>query len=193
MATEFNNEATATIGVWCGAGSRHETMENSGASFVTCNMIDRGSQSRSSEEVNKIIEDMGARGHHTHQREFTTHGINCFKGDVGRTIELLGDIVCNPAFNQEDFEIVKENTNTIHENNHRQYKRTLLENVHYNAYKNSMMGQPIRGDRDNLRNLTLDQIKSFHATHYHGDNVMVIAVGNVDHQQVVDLAEQHFS
>lgn len=64
-----------------------------------------------------------------------------------------------------------------------------MENVHFNAFRDHMMGQPVRGDRDNLRNLTLDQVREFHRNNYYGDNVVLAVVGDVDHQQIVDLAE----
>lgn len=77
---------------------------------MTCNMIDRGSNSRSAHEVNSEIEAIGARGFHTHEREFTTHGLSSFKGDVSKTLALLGDVVCNTAFLPEEFERVKNET-----------------------------------------------------------------------------------
>jgi processing peptidase subunit beta len=176
-----------------GSGSRHETLETSGVAFLTCNMIDRGSHSLSAHDVNSRIEDIGARGHHTHEREFTTHGITSFKGDVSKTVALLGDIVCNTAFSEEEFQLVKEETEQIHEASHKKQKQVLMENVHFNAFRDHMMGQPIRGDRDNLKNITLDQVKEFHRNHYYGDNVIIVVVGDVEHQQIVDLAEQNFS
>lgn len=94
----------------------------------------------SSVELAGALEDIGARGFHTHQREFTTHGFQSFKGDVPRTVQLLGDIICNPAFSSEDLAIVKENTADIHEANPKELKRTLMENVHFNAYREHMMG-----------------------------------------------------
>lgn len=75
VATERSAGQTATVGVWCGAGSRNESIATSGAAFLTAHMLDRGSASLSATEVNATIENMGARGYHSHQREFTTHGI----------------------------------------------------------------------------------------------------------------------
>lgn len=30
---------------------------------------------------------------------------------------------------------------------------TTIENVHYNAFREHMMGQPMKGDRDNVHNI----------------------------------------
>ena len=36
------------------------------------------------------------------------------------------------------------------EDNHHRYIETTLENSHFNIYREHMMGQPIKGDRDNI-------------------------------------------
>jgi len=193
VATEKRAGELATAGLWMGSGSRNETYETSGIAFAAANAIDRGSNSTSAQQVNQRIEDMGARGWHTHEREFTTHGLTSFKGDLAKNVALLGDLICNTAFNPEEFQLVKEAIDNLHENSTENQKKVLMENVHFNTYRDHMMGQPIRGDRDNLRNLTVDQAREFHRNHYYGDNVVLVVVGDVDHAQVVDMAEQHFS
>ena len=35
-------------------------------------------------------------------------------------------------------------------------------------------------------------IVDFHATNYYGENMVIVGTGAVEHQQLVDLAEQHF-
>jgi predicted Zn-dependent peptidase len=35
-------------------------------------------------------------------------------------------------------------------------------------------------------------VVDFHATNYFGENMVIVGTGNVSHQQLVDLAEQHF-
>lgn len=35
-------------------------------------------------------------------------------------------------------------------------------------------------------------VVDFHATNYHGENMVIVGTGAVEHQQLVDLAEQHF-
>lgn len=56
-----------------------------------------------------------------------------------------------------------------------------------------MLGQPIKGDRDLTQTITLDNLKDYHTANYYGDNITVVATGNVSHDQVVDAVQQHFS
>lgn len=49
-----------------------------------------------------------------------------------------------------------------------------------------MMGQPVKGDRDNVFNIKEDHIRGFHANNFYGDNIVVVGVGNIDHEQFTE-------
>lgn len=95
-------------------------------------------------------------------------------------------MVSNSNFNSAEVEMCKEEISAEHEDNHNRYKETLIENVHFNAYREHMMGQPIKGDRDLTQTLSVEQLNDFHTSNYFGDNITVVATGNVSHDQVVD-------
>jgi processing peptidase subunit beta len=102
-------------------------------------------------------------------------------------------MITTPLLNENAFEAEREVVSQIHENNHKEYQRTTLQACHYNSFREHMLGQPSRGDRDNLPSLTVDQVRQFHADNYYGDNLVIVASGNVNHEDVVDLVESHFS
>lgn len=80
----------------------------------------------------------------------------------------------------------------MHENNYKEYEHTTIENVHFNAFRDSTLGTPVRGDRDNVGNLTSDDLHRFRENNWTGENIVVVGTGNVNHQELVDLVEQHF-
>ena len=96
-------------------------------------------------------------------------------------VKILGDIICNSTLNANEFELVKEEVSQEHEDNHHRYQETLLENVHFNVYREHMMGQPSKGDRDNVHSLKVDHLRDFHSTNYFGDNLVVVGAGNINH------------
>ena len=36
-------------------------------------------------------------------------------------------------------------------------------------------------------------VVDFHTTNYFGDNMVIVGTGNVNHEQLVDLCDRHFS
>ena len=49
-----------------------------------------------------------------------------------------------------------------------------------------MVGQPSRGDPDQLQNLNSEMLDNYRAANYFGDNIVVVATGGVDHDAFVD-------
>lgn len=67
------------------------------------------------------------------------------------------------------------------EANHTRFEELTLENSHYNVYREHMMGQPIKGDRDFVGTLGVDQLRDYHTANYYGENIVVVATGDVNH------------
>jgi predicted Zn-dependent peptidase len=102
-------------------------------------------------------------------------------------------MICNSTINGNELELTKEQVSQEHEDNHNQYMETLIENVHFNVYREHMLGQPKKGDRDHLHSLTVDHLRDFHTTNYFGDNIVVVGAGNINHEEFVNQVNQHFS
>lgn len=193
VCTEPFKTPLAAVGVFIKAGSRNESLETSGVAFMLERLLLRGTENRTDTELVQQIEDLGAQYEGRTKREITSHTLKVFKGDVRKAVEILGDIICNPLLNDNAFEAEREVVSQIHEGNHKEYERTTLQAAHANAFREHMIGQPSRGDRDNLPNLTVEQVRQFHADNYHGDNIVIVASGDVDHQDLVDMVERSFS
>lgn len=108
-------------------------------------------------------------------------------------MEILGDMMCNSRYDQYHLEMEKDTIWQELEAVNQDPKETLMENVYYNIYREHMMGQPILGDIDNITQITRDMVVDYHARNYFGENMVIVGTGKVDHQQLVDLCEQHFS
>jgi len=185
--------ATSHVGVYVGAGSRHEDLSTTGTSYLLQKMALRGTFNKSKTELAEEIENMGARYNAHSDREFTSYTFQTFKGDTNKAINLLGDMICNSALNSAELELVKDEVSMEHEDNHNRYSETTLENVHFNAFREHMIGQPIKGDRDLTNTLGVDELRSFQQANYFGDNVVVVATGDVSHDQIVDAVDAAFN
>jgi processing peptidase subunit beta len=56
-----------------------------------------------------------------------------------------------------------------------------MENVYYNIFREHMMGQPILGDIDNIRQINRDMVVNFRTANYFGENIVIVGTGAVDH------------
>lgn len=67
----------------------------------------------------------------------------------------------------------------------------LVELLHQAAYRNNTIGLPCICPEENLNKITTAELKEFLAAHYVPSRVVLTGV-NVDHQQLVELAREHF-
>ena len=153
----------------------------------------KGTNSRSKTEVGEEIENMGARYSAKSDREMTNYSLQVLKGDAGKAVGLLGDMLTNNALNSAELELVKDEVSMEHEDNHNRFEETTLENAHFNSFREHMLGQPIKGDRDLTSTLTVNQLRDYHTANYYGDNMVIVATGDVSHDSIVDAVEQHFA
>ncbi|CAI2365787.1 unnamed protein product [Moneuplotes crassus] len=193
VCTEGFNSELAGVGVFINAGSRDETLDTSGTAFLLERLLLKGTENRTGSELVSEIENLGATYEGKTHREISSHTLKVLKNDVSKAVEILGDLITNPLLNENAFEAEREVVSQIHENNINEYERTTLQASHNNAFREHMIGQPTRGDRDNLPNLTIDQVRQFHADNYYGDNIVIVGSGNISHQDLVDLVETHFA
>lgn len=90
VATEDGFGQTATVGVWIDAGSAFENSTNNGtAHFLEhmafkvcpffCNLTKQGTNKRSKNDIEVMIEEMGGHFNAYTTRELTTYYTQCFK------------------------------------------------------------------------------------------------------------------
>jgi predicted Zn-dependent peptidase len=91
-------------------------------------------------------------------------------------------MICHSALNSAEFEMVKDEVSLEHEDNHHRYEETTLENCHFNSFREHMLGQPIKGDRDLTHTISIENLRDFKTANYYGDNITVVATGNVSHE-----------
>lgn len=113
-------------------------------------------------------------------------GMTVFKNDISRAVSILGDAVANPTLDQAELEILKQEVAADHANNQNDLQYTTLENAHFNSYRDHMLGQPIKGDADQLSSLSVQDLATYKAANYFGDNLVVVGTGNIDHATFVD-------
>ena len=110
-----------SIGVYVGSGSRNETLQTTGTSYLLNKMALRGTTSKSKSELHESIENMGAKFSSHADREFNRFGMSCFSNDASKVVGLLGDMLTNNAMNSSEFELLKQEVSAEHEDNHNRY------------------------------------------------------------------------
>ena len=75
-----------SVGVYVGAGSREDTPQTHGVSYLLQKMALKGTNSMSKTEQYAAIENMGAIWSGNSDREITSFGLQTLKADSGKAV-----------------------------------------------------------------------------------------------------------
>src|SRR4030095_2940928 len=84
---------SAALGVWVGAGARHETPSEMGLAHMLEHMAFKGTATRSARDIATEIEAVGGELNAYTAREQTAFHARVLKGDVGLALDILSDIL----------------------------------------------------------------------------------------------------
>ena len=181
-----------SIGVWLTRGSRHETAERGGIAHFVEHMLFKGTATRSAEDIAQAIDSIGGQLDAFTAKEYASYYIKVLDEHLPLAIDLLSDIVRNPAFSPEDIErekkVVVEEIKMVED--------TPDDLVHelftQGFWENHPLGRPILGTRETVESFDADLLRSYFQNAYTAPNLIVSAVGNLEHERVRELVEETF-
>ncbi|MBI5261000.1 MAG: insulinase family protein [Bradyrhizobium sp.] len=184
---------TAALGVWAGVGGRDERPNEHGISHLLEHMAFKGTTRRSSREIVEEIEAVGGDLNAGTSTETTSYYARVMKADVPLALDVLSDILANPAF--EPNELEREKNVIVQEIGAAQDTPddVVFEHLNELCYPNQPMGRSLLGTANTLRGFDQAMLRDYLARHYRGPDMVVAAAGAVDHRQVVEEVEKRLS
>jgi len=181
-----------SIGVWLTRGSRHETAENGGIAHFVEHMLFKGTAMRSAEDIAQAIDSIGGQLDAFTAKEYASYYIKVLDEHLPLAIDILSDIVLNPAFSPADVErekkVVVEEIKMVED--------TPDDLVHelftQGFWENHPLGRPILGMRETVESFSADLLRNYFVNVYTPRNLIVSAVGNLEHGRVRELVEEKF-
>jgi len=184
---------SASLGVWAKSGSRSENEDEHGISHVLEHMAFKGTKTRSARDIVEAIENVGGDLNAATSIEYTSYFARVLKEDVGLACDTLTDILQNSSF--EESELKREKQVIVQEigASHDDPEDQAYDLFSYAVYGNQAIGRPILGSVESVNGFTSNKIRSYLDRNYVGDNMIVAAAGNVDHDELAKNIEGNFS
>ena len=186
-------QRAASIGAWIGCGSRHEPDDLAGATHFLEHLVFKGTPTRT---ALRIAQDFDAVGGDLNA--FTTREMTCFHArvapaDTGLAIDTIADMIQHATLTPADVEaergVVLEEIAS-----HEDVPDEVVYDVFYRAlWPDHPLGRPVEGVADTVGAMTPDQIARFLTEYYTPDRTVVSAAGDVNHDEIVELAAAAFA
>jgi predicted Zn-dependent peptidase len=184
---------SVSIGVWLARGSRHEPQEKSGIAHFVEHMLFKGTATRSAEDIAQTIDSIGGQMDAFTAKEYASYYIKVLDEHLPLAVDVLSDIVMNPAFTAEDIErekkVVLEEIKMVEDTPDDLVHELFTENF----WANHPLGRPILGTKETVEGLNQDALRHYFSTVYTAPNLIVAAVGNITHDEVKALVSKAFN
>ncbi|MCB6178788.1 insulinase family protein [Rhodobacter sp. Har01] len=183
---------SASIGLWVGAGGRHESPTENGIAHFLEHMAFKGTERRSALQIAEEIEDVGGYINAYTSREMTAYYARCLSADVARALDVISDIVLNPLFTPSDIEterhvILQEIGQAADTPDD-----IIFDWLHETTYPGQAFGRTILGPEERVSSFGARDFRAFVGRHYGPDRMILSAAGGIDHDAVVAQAEAIF-
>jgi len=173
LSERMTQVRSISIGVWLTRGSRHETAERGGIAHFVEHMLFKGTGTRSAEDIAQAIDSIGGQLDAFTAKEYASYYIKVLDEHLPLAIDILSDIVRNPAFTPDDIErekkVVLEEIKMVED--------TPDDLVHelftQGFWADHPLGRPILGTRETVESFNVDLLRHYFRHAYTASNLII--------------------
>lgn len=193
VVKEDHRAPVAVSQVWYKIGSSYEETGSTGLSHVLEHMMFKGTENHGPGRFSRIVAELGGTENAFTSRDYTSYFETLHKKHLEKALELEADRMRNLRLDSKEFakeiEVVKEERRLRTDD-----KPTGLtyEQLMAVAWRASPYQNPVIGWMNDLDNMVLADLKRWYQRWYAPNNATLVVVGDVEPQQVFDLAQKHF-
>lgn len=185
IATQNNETPTVSLLLSIEGGPLLDPIEKAGLASLTASLMNEGTTNYIKEELSNELAKLGsdisigASGRNTHVR------VSSLVKNLDATLTLMIDMMLNPAFEEADFNRVKnqliqgleqgsKDANTL--------ASRALKQVTYG--ENNRVGLPSSGTIATVSSITLDDIKGFYQQYFSPKHASLVIVGDISEDEI---------
>lgn len=130
--------------------------------------------------------------HECLQRENTVYYAKSLKDDVGKSVEILADILQNSKLEESAIERERDVILREQEEVDKQLEEVVFDHLHATAFQNQPLGRTILGPKENILSISKADLTTYISENYRSDRMVLVGAGGIPHDELVKLAEKHF-
>jgi len=163
-------------------GSNLESKSEIGAAHLTEHII-----------LNQIRPDVGGEVFGVTSRDDGLIMIKSLNSSFNKNIGAIAYHTFTPVFTKNNLELQKKLSFKEIDRHKNSPEKHLIRISNKTLYQSGRMSVLNTGEKDDIRKLSLSNIRSFHKRHYHASNFVLAISGNVNKNRALSLAKKYFS
>ncbi len=180
--------------VWYKVGSSYENNGTTGVSHVLEHMMFKGTDKHAPGEFSRIIAENGGKENAFTSSDYTAYFQRLHKDKLAISLEMEADRMRGMKVLDEEFakevQVVMEERRMRTEDNP---ESLTYEAFNASAYTTNPYRRPVIGWMNDLENMTAQDIRDWYLVWYAPNNASLVVAGDVDPEQVYQLAKKYFA
>src|SRR5215475_13037499 len=163
---------SAALGVWVNCGGRNETKPVMGISHLLEHMAFKGTQRRTARQIAEEIEAVGGDLNAATSHESTAFYARVLKADVPLALDVLSDILAEPAFDPE--ELQREQNVIVQEIGAAEDTPDdlVFDRLQETAFPGQPVGRSILGTRETVRSFDRRKLAAYLQRNYRAPDLV---------------------
>jgi len=193
ITEQMESVRSVALGIWFKVGSRDELPAEAGMSHFAEHMMFKGTPTYDARSLSEAFDRLGAQQNAFTSKESTCYFASFIDESLPEVFALLSDMVCNSTFDEDACALEREVVIEEIARSEDDPEDQVVELLYRTLWPAHTLGLPIGGTRESVS--TFDQAAgmAFRSKHYTGNNCVVAAAGNLNHDQLVELAQVHLA
>ncbi len=184
---------TTALGVWAQAGSVDERDEEHGIAHLLEHMAFKGTKRRSARAIAEEIENVGGYLNAATSHQRTGYYVRLLKDDIALGVDIIADILQNPAFDEGELE--KEKEVVVQEIGEAadMPDDVVFELLQEATWDGDPLSRPILGTPSSVRAQNPQSLRGFMERCYRPETLIIAAAGKIDADEFLPLVESQFA
>lgn len=174
-------------------GSRYEKPDVAGVSHYLEHMLFKGTERRpDAKMISEEIEGVGGMLNASTSKEATNYWCKCPSTHYDLAFDVLADmingsLIDTTELNKERSVIIEEIRGS--EDSPEEYVHDIIDEVVWGTHS---VGRSIAGSEETVGAISREQMVDFWKRNYRPERMVIASGGDIEHEHVVELANQHF-
>ena len=156
---------------------------------LTADMLTKGTKTRTATLIAEDMEFLGGSINSGAGWNSSFVSVTVTPDKLDQAMAILSDVVTNPAFKQEELDLLK--SQTLDELKYNLKQPSFIAN--YVASKYTFGEHPAGGTPNSIQSITTADIRAFHDREYRPDDAVLIFTGDITLDQAVKRRMRHLA
>lgn len=184
---ERKSNPLVTVQLLVKTGAAAESADKAGLANLTADMLAKGTKTRSATQIAEEMAFLGTELNSGAGWNSSTISFTATPDKLDQALTVMADVVLNPAFKQEELDLLK--SQTLDELKYNLKQPSFIAN--YVASKYSFGEHPAGGTPESIASITRVDVSAFHANYIPSNSVLIFA-GDITLARAASLASKAF-